>query len=989
MKRLPCLMSLPLVALFAFSCSTKDVDWPDGGEIDPSRYYEVPDRAFGEFLVYNCTTETSADRKLPAGTAFVDPVDGKIYIDKTIAATATNLYVSKASASISRLEDGYPAEFKTAATKIASFDGMQYFTGVKVFTGTSNDLAADYQLQLENLTELEELTVATAGVTTLDLHTLTKLKKLDIRGSTNESLGKLTALDLSNNTNLESVNVSRNRIAPANFVLPTSYASLTDLDLSQNGENNANVKYTVPQDLYDQITTSGKANFLTTESASEPGPEPTEDAYEITDRAFGEFLVYNCTLETSADRQLPEGTAFVASDGKIYIDKTIAATATNLYVSKATASISRLEKYYPAEFKTAATKITSFDGMQYFTGVKVFTGTSNELAADYQLQLENLTELEELTVATAGVTTLDLHTLTKLKVLDIRGSTNESLGKLTALDLSNNTNLESVNVSRNRIDPANFVLPTSYASLTDLNLGMNGENDADVKFTVPQDLYDQVTTSGKENFLTTESASEPGPEPTENAYEITDRAFGEYLLYNCTLETTADRKLPAGTAFEADGKIYIDKTIAATATTLYVNKSSGVMDQLESGYPAEFTTARTKITNMDGMQYFTGIKTLNGTSNELSADGQLQLENLTELEDLIFATAGVSTLDLRTLTKLKKLDIRGSTNESLGKLTALDLSNNTNLVSVNVNRNRIAPANFVLPTSYASLTDLDLGRNGENDANVLFTVPQDLYDQVTTSGKANFLTTGSTSEPEPEPEPETGPQPAEAYYQIPDRAFGEYLLYNCTLETSADRKLPAGTAIIADDGKIYINKAIAATATTLYVNKSSTVMDRLASNYPAEYTTARTKITNMDGMQYFTGIKMLNGTSNELSADGQLQLENLTELEDLIFATAGVSTLDLRTLTKLKTLDVRGSTNADLGKLTSLDLSNNTNLVSVNVNRNRIAPANFVLPTSYASLTDLDLGRNGENDANVKFTVPQALYDQIKTSGKENFLVAE
>ena len=487
MKRLACLMSLPLAVLFAFSCTTKDVDWPEGGEIDPAQYYEVPDLAFGEYLVYNCTLETNSDRVLPAGTAFVDPADGKIYINIKTAATATTLYVNKSGSVVERLEKSYPAEFKTAATKIADMDGLQYFTGIKVLNGTSNALAADGQLPLANLTELEQLIFATAGVSTLDLTTLTNLKVLDVRGSTNESLGKLTALDLSKNTQLEKVDVDRNRILPANFVVPASYAKLTDLNLGRNGENDANVKFTVPQDLYDQITTSGKENFLTTGSAPEPEPEPepTETSYEIKDRAFGEYLIYNCTLETNDSRTLPKGTAYEAN-GKIYIDINIAATATTLYVNKSGSVVERLEKSYPAEFKTAATKIADMDGLQYFTGIKVLNGTSNELAADGQLPLANLTALEQLTFATAGVSTLDLTTLTNLKVLDVRGSA--SLGKLTALDLSKNTQLESVNVDRNRILPANFVVPASYAKLTDLNLGRNGENDANVKFTVPQDL---------------------------------------------------------------------------------------------------------------------------------------------------------------------------------------------------------------------------------------------------------------------------------------------------------------------------------------------------------------------------------------------------------------------------------------------------------------------------------------------------------------------
>lgn len=250
------------MALFAFSCSTKDVDWPDDDGIEPAVLFEVPDRAFGEYLVYNSTLQQNADRTLPAGTAFVNPDDGKIYINTEIAATAVNLYVNKSNNVMNGLESGYPAGFTTARVKITNMDGLQYFTGIKTLNGTSNELSADGQLKLTALTALEELTFATAGVSTLDLSTLTNLKTLDVRGSSNEALGKLTALDLRNNINLQSVNVNRNRILPANFVIPSSYASLTELDMGRNGADDANVKFTVPLALYNQITTSGKENFL-------------------------------------------------------------------------------------------------------------------------------------------------------------------------------------------------------------------------------------------------------------------------------------------------------------------------------------------------------------------------------------------------------------------------------------------------------------------------------------------------------------------------------------------------------------------------------------------------------------------------------------------------------------------------------------------------------------------------------------------------------
>lgn len=457
-----------------------------------------------------------------------------------------------------------------------------------------------------------------------------------------------------------------------------------------------------------------------------------------------------------------------------------------------------------------------------------------------------------------------------------------------------------------------------------------------------------------------------GIEP-DDLYEITDVAFAQYLIYNIT-NTNADRKLPYGTAIEQDGKYYINKEVAKTVTKLYLVKDDTRMAELEA---AGVPTANTKITNIDGVQYFINVEEIRLTSNQIT--GALDLSSLSRLKTLEMNSNFVNALKVPS--SIVRLRYAASTSSSAPDnrwLTALNLSECSQLEHAHLRNQHLTQAGLVFPRVYENLTYVNLTGNS-----VTIEVSQEFYDNLTSNedGNRGGLVVAA-------PGPNT--------YEIPDRALGEYLVYNCTLETDAGRQLPAGTAYVdTDDGKIYINTDIAATATVLYVNKSNNVMNRLESNYPPEFTTARTKITNMDGMQYFTRIKTLNGTSNELAADGQLKLANLTALEELTFATAGVSTLDLSNLVNLKTLDVRGSASSSLGKLTALDLRNNINIETVNANRNRILPADFVIPTSYASLTSLDLGRNGDADANVIFMVPQALYDQITNSDKGNYLLAE
>ncbi|HBG42485.1 MAG TPA: leucine Rich Repeat, partial [Porphyromonadaceae bacterium] len=110
---------------------------------------------------------------------------------------------------------------------------------------------------------------------------------------------------------------------------------------------------------------------------------------------------------------------------------------------------------------------------------------------------------------------------------------------------------------------------------------------------------------------------------TNKAYEITDKAFGEYLIYNASLAETEDNKLPSGIAFEKNGKMYIDKEVAATVTYLYLVKDNNRMEDLEK---AGVATAREKIAGLDGIQLFTELKEIKLTSNALT--GTLDLSML-------------------------------------------------------------------------------------------------------------------------------------------------------------------------------------------------------------------------------------------------------------------------------------------------------------------------------------------------------------------------
>lgn len=690
-------------------------------------------------------------------------------------------------------------------------------------------------------------------------------------------------------------------------------------------------------------------------------PDNTVDPdklYEIADEAFGEYLVYNSGLADSEANALPYGTA-IKEEGKYYINKDVAATAQTVYLVKNGTQVEKLES---AGLTTAAVKITNLDGIQFFTATKELKLTSNEITGS--LDLSMLTQLETLEMNSNFVNSLKVPaSIKRLRYSASKSATAPDNRWLTAIDLSACSTAEHIYLIDHKLTAAGLQLPTVYTALTELELSGN----PDAPFIVPDALFDQLTTK-------TGVMKDPGETGEDDFYELTDTAFAEYLLFNSGAYETqpvAANKLPAGIVEKKDGKFFLNENIAETVASVYLVKNATQEGVLEG---AGVETAKTKIADLDGIQFFTSATELKITS--CAVTGTLDLSSLSSLTLVEMNSNLVSELIVPA--SLQKLNYNASSNATADqKLTAVDFSACANLDRIRLENHNISvlgAGGLVLPTDDSKLTELLLKGNPGAD----FIIDESLFDRLSTKSGVAVADPGGDYD---------GPTPEADYFQIPDLAFAEYILYNCTVETNNSRKLPAGTAIRHTNGKIYIEKAKAATATILYVNKATTAVDRLKKDETgAITTTAETKIADMDGVQFFTGLTTLNGTSNELSAEGQLKLTELTGLTELSFAMAGVSTLDLSTLVNLEKLDIRGSSKAALGKLQALNLSVNTKLVYVDVSANWINPNGFVLPSAYASLTFLNMGNNkinGEGDA-VTFNVPAGLYAGLTDSTANN-----
>lgn len=427
------------------SCTTNDVEDIQGnGEQD---LYEIKDRALGEYLVYNCSR--TDENKLPYETAIAE--DGKFYLNTKKAATVENLYLVKNDAQITKLEN---AGLATAAVKIVDMDGLQFFTALKTLKITSNLIE---RMELTALTELETVEMNNNVIASLDLSQNTKLVRFRYGGTASAAAStKLSTISFANCNVIEHIYLKNQNLQEDGFILPENYSALKELDLS----NNPAAPFAIPDDLIAQLTL--KEGVV---AESEGGGDEEDEPYTIPDKAFGEYLYYLSSNE-NASNKLPEG--LVVKEGDEYqLDKTIAKTVTVLNVAKTKAMITTLTS---ANLSTAETLIASADGLQYFTALTELTATSNKFTTE--LPLTELKSLKILKLNFAGITVLDVSANLELEVLNCQGGKN---GVLTAIDLSNNTKLKEVDLSKNLNDGQLFKIPAAIFNNLTTAVGVEAE----------------------------------------------------------------------------------------------------------------------------------------------------------------------------------------------------------------------------------------------------------------------------------------------------------------------------------------------------------------------------------------------------------------------------------------------------------------------------------------------------------------------------------
>ncbi len=226
---------------------------------------------------------------------------------------------------------------------------------------------------------------------------------------------------------------------------------------------------------------------------------------------------------------------------------------------------------------------------------------------------------------------------------------------------------------------------------------------------------------------TTDDVDIPPPDDRE-LYPIVDDAFGEYLAF-LNIEGVVENEALAASLYS------IDVAAVSSVTELSLSKTSSAVTELMN---AGVRTAEDKITNLDGLQFFTGLQVLTLTSNAVTT---LDASALTQLTELAMNFNLVGDLDLRSNTALEVLRYRASSDAGDDqKLSTIDLSNNTQLVHLFLPGHNLTAIDLTNNTDVSEVLDLSDNPGPDGDPSTEdIVVPDAIYNAVPSESRAGVI----------------------------------------------------------------------------------------------------------------------------------------------------------------------------------------------------------------------------------------------------------
>ena len=546
--------------------------------------------------------------------------------------------------------------------------------------------------------------------------------------------------------------------------------------------------------------------------------------------------------------------------------------------------------------------ISDLTGVRFFTALQRLYCSCNQLTA---LDISKNTALETLYCDENQLTALDISKNTALIKL------NCFKNQLTALDISKNTALRYLYCNNNQLTALDVSKNTALEELYCYTNGICGEGMA----TLVNGLYDRSQTSSGFLYVCS-TRTVDGNEMTAEQVAAAKKNNWKVLIYNYNSGEWVD--YPGVNSGENPG-IAIDATNFPDE-----NFRSWILAQNygEDGYLTDEEIASVtkievnnmNIANLKGIEFFTALKTLDCSGNNLATldiskntaliylhcnDNQLialDVSKNTALAHLYCYNNQLTALDISTNTKLQRL------NCSDNQLTALDVSTNTKLQQLYCSDNQLTALDVSTHTKLHELRCYGNGIRGE----AMTTLVNGLYETSAAASRSLYVYNNETA---------TG---------------NEMTTEQVAIATAKNWK------VLMSDGDSWVDypgvaPGIAIDATNFPDEKFRNWI--LAQNYGedgyltdeeiagvTEINVQAKFITDLKGIEFFTALKELYCSINNLKA---LDVSKNTALVKLDCHFNQLGSLNVSKNTALQYLD------CSINQLTTLDVSKHKKLTQL------------------------------------------------------------
>ncbi|RXG11721.1 gliding motility-associated-like protein [Leeuwenhoekiella aestuarii] len=375
-------------------------------------------------------------------------------------------------------------------------------------------------------------------------------------------------------------------------------------------------------------------------------------------------------------------------------------------------------------YSTGRNDIIDFTGLEAFVNLVTLNAGTNQFAT---LPLTTLTLLEELVFdQNMALASLDLSGNPNLKIFQARANGGSNTAPITVIDLSNNLQLEDINIYNFR-NLQQVIFPdtdtvvsiyllmhnditvdfSGYSSLESLALSTNFNNSFPITATLPseQNVLRSVAFQGGNiinvdlsnflalEFISLQSTNTETIDIPQTTALTTIRISGHKIASASFADASMLQNLDITRKIDPPGLI-LDLTQNQALTAL--NASSNYMNAID-------------------LSQNTVLKNLNLSNNDFIS---FDISQNIALEDLNASNNAITNLDLSTNTLLKAINLNNN------ELPTLDLSTNLELERLNLSRNLLPTLDVTNNTKLRSLsindnlftdTGLDLTQNPELD----------------------------------------------------------------------------------------------------------------------------------------------------------------------------------------------------------------------------------------------------------------------------------